>query len=142
MAVARGFFELGTTVAALTHFSAMSCRRMSSVVVTDRPPASIWGHVSASGPHSFVVSSLRTCQTNCGAFHWLETCGASTTGAARAASKSAAVNSPCVNGVRPFSIRSSTRLRRSTIGESGGTTSWDLLQVSRPTSRPRGRGTR
>ena len=116
-------------VAALTHFSAMPCSSRSSVDVTTRPPRSTTGQVSASG-HNRAVSSRRTCHTKCEAFQPGFACGASTTGSARAASKSAAVNVSPVSGVRSSSIRVSTRFRRTTIGASAGTTRRDSVHAA------------
>ncbi len=68
-----GVFELGTTVAAFTHFSAMSWRRMSRVVVIVSPPRSMHrAGLGARAAQPRVVSSLRTCHTNWGACHWLD----------------------------------------------------------------------
>ena len=120
----RRSLAFGTKVAALTHFSAIFWRSMSSVVVIRRPPFSRASQVGTSSPHSLVASSFWTAQTKCGAIQLGVCCGARTTFSSLAARKSAASNCPADSGFRsPSASRSRIWFRRWTISVSSGTTS-------------------
>src|SRR5258706_10765768 len=103
---------LGTTAAALTHFSAIVWTFMSSVVVIVRPPASSWSQFGASGPQTLSASSWRTAQTKCGAFHGGVFWGATISGSPFAAISWAGLYWAPERTVRPLARRSRIVLRR------------------------------